>query len=329
MTSHRRSWFCVVAFTVALAAAPLHAAELDKFLPDDTKVIASVNVRQIIDSPLAKKYELAKELEKSLQNNAEASDVLKSLGLDPLKDVNRITLALPGKKDQKRALICIHGSFDLAKIHETAEKHTKDHPEHLSMSKVGSHRLYEVKDKKEEKIETTYVVFLNKEVLVASPTKDYVLDAIAKSEGKREAKFSSDLKQLVARQDSKQSVWVAALATDDMKAELEKIPQTKQLAAKLESISVGATLGSDVKLTLALQTSDEMTAKDIKQKLEGARAFGVIAVSGAEELKDYAPIITDVLNGFKFNQEQGNASVELTIAASTIEKAAGMVKQLR
>src|SRR5690348_15351621 len=108
-------WLCVA--VIAVVAAPVHAAELDKFLPDDTQVVASINVRQILDSGLAKKYEIAKEFEKALGQNEEATKVLKGLGLDPLKDITRITIAHTGKQDDKQVLACIHGSFDLAKIH--------------------------------------------------------------------------------------------------------------------------------------------------------------------------------------------------------------------
>lgn len=327
MILNRRSWLCVVAVSVALAAAPARAAEIDKFLPDDTQVVVSINLRQILDSGLAKKYEVAKEVEKNLKTNEEATKILKTLGLDPLKDINRLTIAMPGKKDEKRALISVHGSFDLAKIHDAADQVIKDKPDHLSVSKQDNLRLYEVKDKKGEKTETIFVCFLNKDVLVASPVKDYVMDAIAKNSGKKEAKFSKALQALVGKQDAKQSMWTAALATDDMKAELAKVPQTKQLSEKLESVSAGVTLTNDVKLNLNLQTSEEAAAKDVKQKLEGAKAFGILAVSGAEELKDFAPLITDVLNSFKFGQEKGLVTVEVTISSSVIEKAAGMVKQ--
>src|SRR5260221_12512416 len=105
MNRYCRSWLLVAA--VALVATPVNAAELDKFLPDDTQVIATINIRQIIDSGLAKKFELGKELENLMGQNDEAIKVLKSLGLDPLKDINRITAAHSGKEDEKKGLTCI------------------------------------------------------------------------------------------------------------------------------------------------------------------------------------------------------------------------------
>jgi hypothetical protein len=315
-----------LALALVLAAAPAQAAELDKFLPDDTEVVASINIRQLLDSGLAKKFDVAKEVEKGIKENKEAGDVLKMLGLDPLKDVSRLTLATPGKSDEKRVLIAVHGSFDLAKIHDTADNIIKDKPEALSVSKEGNLRLYEVKPKGDQSV---YVCLLNKDVLVASPVKAYVVDAIAKSSGKREAKFSKGLQQLVAKQDQKQSFWFAALATADLKEQLAKSPQTKAIADKLESFSAGVTVTNDIKLNINIQTSEEAAAKDIKQKLEGAKAIGIVFIGSIEDpgIKEYVPIITDVLNAFQFSQDKGRAIVELTIPATMIDKIAGMVKQ--
>ena len=258
MNRYCRSSLCMVACAIVLAAAPIRAAELDKFLPDETQIIVSVNVRQMLESGLAKKYEIAKEVEKQINQNDEATKVLKSLGLDPLKDINRIIVALPGKKDEKRMLVAIQGSFDLAKIHDAADQHIKAHPDKLAVTKEGGQRLYEVKDQKGDKTETTFVTFLNKDVIVASPIKDYVMDAMAKSSGKKEAKFAKGLQQLVAKQDAAE-LRDRALATDDMKAELANILQTKQVSKNLESIAGLAP--TDVKLNEP-QTSDEATAKD-------------------------------------------------------------------
>ncbi|OAI40508.1 hypothetical protein AYO40_00830 [Planctomycetaceae bacterium SCGC AG-212-D15] len=325
MILNPRPWLCALA--LVLVAAPAQTAELDKFLPDDTQLVASVNLRQILDSGLAKKFEIAKEVEKNLKDNKEAGEVLKMLGLDPMKDVTRITIATPAKPDPKQVLVAVHGSFDLAKIHDAADKVIKDKPESLSVSKEGTLRLYEVKAPGHD--EPAFVCFLNKDVLVASPTKAYVIDAIAKNAGKRDPKFSKGLQALVAKQDPKQSFWFASLATEELKTQLASNPQTKQIAEKLESFSAGVTVANDIKFNVLVQTSEEAAAKDIRQKLEGAKALGILAVSGIEDqpIKDYVPLITDLLNAFQFSQDKGRVIVELTIPATVIDKAAGMIKE--
>jgi hypothetical protein len=325
MYLHRRPWLGAVAVGLLLVAGSAPAAELEKFIPDDSEIVVSVNVRQLLDSKIAKKFDVAKEFENKVKEKKEAGDVLKALGLDPLKDINRITIAVPGKPDPKHWFIAINGSFDLAKVHDTADKFIKTHGDHIAVSKLENVRVYEVKDP--EKNETSWACFLSKDVMVVSPTKAYVVDALAKHAGKREPKFSKPLKALVAKQDSKQSIWVAAVASTEMKDLLANNEQTKDLADKLESISMGLSLTEDIKLNLLFSTTEEKTAKNLRAKLEAAHGVGKFLVNGNEQLKDYAPLLNDVLNAFKFGQDGGLVTVELTIPASLIDKAAGMVKE--
>ena len=66
------------------------AAEPDKLLPADTDTVAVVNLRQIIDSDIIKKYAL--EQIKQLLDGQDAKQILTDLGLDPLKDVEKVVI---------------------------------------------------------------------------------------------------------------------------------------------------------------------------------------------------------------------------------------------
>src|SRR5438552_7495482 len=78
--------------------APARAAEVDKLLPNDTEILVTINVRQILDSPLVKKYALD-HLKTAIKSSSETEQVLESLGLNPATDVNTIALASPGGDD--------------------------------------------------------------------------------------------------------------------------------------------------------------------------------------------------------------------------------------
>src|SRR5205085_1963922 len=92
---------------------PVRAAEIDKYLPGDAEVVATVNVKQIADSAVFKKYgeEKAREL---LKDNDHASKVLEALGLDPFKHITSVTIAAAGTDD--KGYIIVHGQFDIAKF---------------------------------------------------------------------------------------------------------------------------------------------------------------------------------------------------------------------
>src|SRR4051794_26808628 len=83
------------AFLAVVVAAPVRAAEVDVLLPAETEAVMFVNVRQILDSDLVKKYALG-QVKQALQGN-ENQKLLKDLGLDPLKDIDRVTVGSWGK----------------------------------------------------------------------------------------------------------------------------------------------------------------------------------------------------------------------------------------
>ena len=80
---------------VVLAAQTTRAADPDKLLPADAEFVLSVNVKQIVESDIIKKYALA-QMKQALQGN-DAQKMLKELGLDPLKDIDRVVLGGSGK----------------------------------------------------------------------------------------------------------------------------------------------------------------------------------------------------------------------------------------
>src|SRR5215470_9034222 len=108
------------ALAVALTALPARAADAVKYLPDDTQAVVSFNVRQFLDSALVKKA----NLDKALERDAGAQNVLKDLGLKPLKDVERVLFAR-GASDEASAVI-FQGTFDPAKLHAKAEAVLKE-----------------------------------------------------------------------------------------------------------------------------------------------------------------------------------------------------------
>src|SRR5579859_3875269 len=73
--------------TLALLAHPgVRAADVDTYLPADTESYLSINIRQILDSPLVKKAALG-QLREALKSEDQVNDVLKDLGFDPFKDL--------------------------------------------------------------------------------------------------------------------------------------------------------------------------------------------------------------------------------------------------
>jgi hypothetical protein len=71
-------------------AAP--AAEWEKYLLDDANFVLSVNVKQLLQSPLFTKHH-QKQVEELLKTEG-AQAVLKDTGFDPLRDVEELVVVM-------------------------------------------------------------------------------------------------------------------------------------------------------------------------------------------------------------------------------------------
>jgi hypothetical protein len=115
----------LVGLTVCASAAPLpdDPKLSDKYLPDDVNALAVVNVKQLRDTDFyAKAYK--KTVEDALKQEPVAG-LLKSAGLDPLKDVERVYVAMApsavDKHGSPQPLFLFEGRFDAAKLAAAAE----------------------------------------------------------------------------------------------------------------------------------------------------------------------------------------------------------------
>src|SRR5882672_5380822 len=101
-----------------LAAGPARSADVDPYLPNESELVLSVNIDQLLNSALGKKY-LRAAIEEALKGNGQIQEVLKYLELDPFKDVGRVTVALSsGAADT--GFVIVNGKFNREKIAQLA-----------------------------------------------------------------------------------------------------------------------------------------------------------------------------------------------------------------
>lgn len=309
--------FAFLAVSVAACVlAPARAAELDKLVPDNADLVVSVNLRQILDAPVMKKYVLP-ELESKILS--ETRKIVGLLGLNPVKDVTSFTVAFPGDGDPSKWVGIIHGDFDVRRLHAAVDQFAQSRPEGVKVHEHDQVRIYENLAGKDQKSAPRFFALLDKEVLLASPSKTCLLDAVARRGG-QPVKANASLVTLIGKQDGKQSVWVAAVTSAAMKDKLGQKANLQDLGGKLQSIGGGLTLTDDIRINLRLQLSDANSARDMRRQLEALKAIAILAVSVNEDLKDYGPVLIDVLNAISFSQDQGLVGVDLTVPGAWIEK---------
>ena len=267
------------AFAVVLAFQPVaRASEPDKLLPADSEFVLSLNMKQIVESDIIKKYAL-ENLKQALQG-ADAKKFLTDLGLDPLKDVDRVVIGGSGKdQSDAKGLAIIHGKFDPAKLFQAAEALTKKDPDHYTLVKDGNDKMFKYQPDNGNPV---YGTVVDETTVIASNEKKSITTALAVS-GK--PTLSKDLSALISKQDDKASLWIVGVLKD--KLNNLKLPKgggdqanIQGQLEKMETVALVVRIGTDIALdvTIAMKdgdSADELgkTIDDGLQQIKGAVPF--------------------------------------------------------
>jgi hypothetical protein len=317
MVNLRRFQIGLIACAVLATALPIHAADVDKYLPDDTEVVLVVNAKQLLDSPLVTKHFL-EHIRAALKSNEEATKILESLGFDPLKDLTRVTAAMSLLGSDAKGLIIMHGRFDPSKFETKAEDVVKEKGDVLKIHKDGNRKVYEVKVEGGEK--PAFVGIVDPTTIVAGPEKQYILDAFAKAAGSKKAAVKKELQELVEKADAPQSVWFAATANAFLKGELSADEKAKKNIEKMHNITGGITVDKGIQARLVIAAKSPENAKELSEDIKVGldQAKGLLALL-ADQNKEIAPLV-DTIGGLKVNTEGSNITLKTEVSEQVIEK---------
>jgi hypothetical protein len=320
MSSHRLAAVVVLALVLPTGAR----AELDPYLPLDTESYVSVNVRQMIASPLFKKTALG-PLRDALKGAQEVQDVLKDLGFDPFKHLDRVIVASPKSADKDRGLIIAHGTFDVKKFQEKAADAAQNNDDVLKIHKVPlggrvTHEIYEVVLPDQDM--SLYVALASPKTLIASPGKDYVVDALKQAQLKKAPVLKNKAFQgLIEKLDAKQSLALAvsgkALAGIDGADFLPK--RTRDALAKIEAIGGGLTVSDEIKIELAVSTSDNNSAQDVRGAVDKGVKLALVSLALLGDENKGLNLLLEVMKTVKVGGRAHVVSVTARLTSDVIE----------
>lgn len=307
---------------LALAAAVTAtsaAAEPDRLLPADTDVVLSVNVRQALGAEVVKEFAL--ETIKQALAGGDVQPLLKELGLDPLKDIERLVVGASGKDEtDMKTLAIVYGRFDAEKLYRAAEAQTRRDPDHFTMIKDGRDVLFKYTPDDGNPV---YATVLDGKTIVASIEKKSVTDALAVP-AKGKAAMNKEMAAVVAKMDDKATIWAAALPNGRLDALKLKGPAAnpglQNQIANLHSAAVVVRAEKDVDLSISLGMKDADAAaeagKTVGELLQTARgALPFLAANNPQlkplvesaktlksEVNDRTVVITGRLSGKAIGQ---------------------------
>jgi hypothetical protein len=259
---------------VALVALAVSArsAEVDPLLPAETENVMHVNVRQLLDSQMAKKFALGPA--KEALKKEKVAEIVKDLGLDPLKDIDKVTVASWGTgPEDTNVLIVVRGTFDPEKLFNTAVKTAQAEGDKVSIVEEGKYKLIQFSPPNQPK--PFFVTVADEKTIIGGSDKKLVTNALAIAEkGGGKAAVKRELAALLLRQDEKASMYSCGLVDGKLTnvPGLANIPGAnaerlgKGLAgAKAYGVSVKVTDDISVEATLGMK--DVSTAEDFEEEV--------------------------------------------------------------
>lgn len=323
--THLHRLFLGAVLVVGLSSTTVRAAEPDKLLPSWTELVLQVNVRQILDSDITKKYAL--EQLKQLLDGNDAKKILTELGLDPLKDIDQLVVGGSGtNKEDLKLIIIVHGKFNPDKLAKAAEAQTKRDPDKFSKLVEGDTTIYKFQPDGSDR--PGYATILDETSIIVSTEKKVVANAAKASENNAPANIKGELASLIRKIDGKSSIYVASIVKgkfDDV-----KIPgggnlpidlsAFQELLPKIETISAVVQVKSDVNIEVTFGMKNEGAAGDFQNAFDEfmKQVKPLIQIAGAAEPR--AKPVVDILGTIKSSTKNKDVVIVGKVTGANIGK---------
>ena len=320
----------------ALAAAPVPeitaaSANVDPLWPAKTQQVMKLNIKQIIESDIVKKYALA-QIKQFLEGN-DAKSMMTALGLDPLKDIETLSAGFwnedPNDPKSIQGLAILRGKFDPAKFLAAIETAVQKNGSKMSIVKDGEVTF--VKIVTELLPEPVYATMADKNTILIGSDKKLVLEAIKAADNKSKPAIKEDLAELVKTMDEKASLFFCAISSGkigDLPPQLgqvfDDLDKVKKQLEQVVSSSFTLRVTGDVAMDFTMLMKDPASATDLggtaKDVLDKFMPFLPFIAQSKPEFK---PLLDDVKKTLKTDVKDKNVKLVMKITGSAIGQAVG------
>jgi len=318
------------ALFAGLAASPakVGAAEPDKLLPADTDIVAIINLKQVLETDIIKKYAL--DQIKQLLDGQDIKKLLGDLGLDPLKDVEKLVISTSETKFEAGAepkfLLIVHGKFDAEKLFKTAEAEAKKDGDKFALIKDGNTVMFKYQGAEGQP--PLYATVVNDTTVIAASEKKIITTALKAEAAAKPAALKKELADLLKKADDKTSIFVAGLLKgklDDLKIPGGgmipiKFDDLEKLIPKMESVAVAVKIGTDVLVDVTIGMKDDDSAGDMRNALDDLlkQIKPLVQLLGAAEPR--AKPLADVLGSIKTGSKNKDVTISGKVTGANIGK---------
>jgi hypothetical protein len=280
-------------------------------------------VKAILDSQIVKKSGVTDQVRGLLESSEEVQTVLKELNLNPLTDIDQLTVAVCSGTDPDKGLIILRGKFDIEKFKAKADDAAKDFKDFVTIHKApdgtgGQHTVYEVTPPGAPT--SIFVAFASKTTIVAGAAKDYVLDALDKETGRKKTQLKNkDVQDLLSRLDSKLMIAVAMPAKTV--SAIKQVPDiAREYLDKMTDIIVGVEFDKDIKANLIVTARKASDATALNDTLtNGLDTATILLTAAAQQNKDMR-VALNVVKSIRPSMREKTITVEVTVTLDMIQQ---------
>jgi hypothetical protein len=247
-----------------------------------------------------------------MKGNDQAGKIMQAAGVDPLKDIDSVMFANSGAPPKNDWLIVSHGKFDQDKFHTAAQDFAKKNPKELKITGEGKDRVYEIIDKDNK----VYAALADGSTLVMANSKEFLQGTLKKGAA---GKLNKDMQAALEKvKGGKESMWMALVITDEMRKSLAGNPQTKDLAAKLDSVTGSLNVANDIQLTVLIHTTDADSAQKVAKQINGLKPLLGLLANGNEQAKPFIDLLSENL---QIKSKEKAATIDLKLTEDQLKKA--------
>ena len=319
---------CTFILLVGTAASAQETALSAKLLPNDTEMIFTTNLQQILKSEVLKdKKEIIGAAKAAVAGALEQKGVdkyLKTAGFDVFTDLTSLTVAVPGGRNPEESFIIVTGAFDADKIETAVLEASKEAGGGAKLTKLANVKVFELSPKGEKSI---FVGILDKKTMVVCATKNDFTDTVARFNGTKTSKMKAEFKALLDTVNSKQSLSIVAttavlgkLAENLPEGAADKAKAGAAALQQVEGLSFAITIQKNVDFQIGVNAKDAKTAADIAAK--GNLGIGFLKATVAEKAKQdekFAPA-AEVVNTIRLTATGSNLLIRGQVSYETLGK---------
>ena len=325
----RPFWMVAVGVIGLLSAASAAQAQHTRLLPNDTEMVFSINLQQILKSDVVTKNEflfgfVKGKIEETLKDKG-ITKFLEKADFDLFRDLHSITMSVPGgnrdglklgdkKISPQDGFIVITGNFDAEKIAAVAKDLDKEFGG-VKPIKIAHVNAFEIAPKEEKKM---YIGILDKSTAIASATKEDFVEAANRHAANKKAAFKSEsMRNLLETVNTKQSLSIVATSNIFAKlaenlpegAQGDKLDKAMDILKQSNGFSAAITIEKDIDFLFGVDAKDKEAAKKLTGEIEGGiAAIKAFVAIQKKRNQDVGPL-EDIVNTLKLTTTGNNLVV--------------------